>query len=310
MSARRDPVLAVVVPTRDRPAQVSALLRSLAGQSRRPDQVVLVDGGRRAPLDGPALAAAHPGLPLQVLTATRTGANAQRNQGLDALDAAVDWAVMLDDDIVALPDCLERLAVRAREAAPEIGGLGLNIVDEATPRLRAAKRLFGIDGPARGRVLPSAFNTLMCPLAPDEVLEVDWVHAGASAFRREVVERHRWEERFTGYAFADDVEYSCRVRLHHRLVAVGDCRVEHRHAPGRRAGGFALGVAQLRNRQLIVGRHPRRFSRAALCWASVGQVGINLARAVVDRDPYFWALAAGNAAAAVTPRWHPDERRG
>ena len=275
--------------------ELGRLLDSLREQERAPDQVIVVAAGQQPATEGARSEDGGPGP--EIVRARTAGANAQRNQALERLDPRCDWVVSLDDDVVLHCDCLAELVRVSKAQPPTVGGIGLNIVNETAARLRRPKKWFGMDGDRRGAVLPSSFNTLMCPLGDDETLEVDWLHAGASAWRAGVARQFPWEERFQGYALYDDVEYSLRVGEQHRLVAAGACRVEHHHATGHRAAGFDLGTRQIHNHAYIVAQHPGRLSQRAHRKACVGQLLSNLARGTLERDLYLWQVAAGNAVA-------------
>jgi GT2 family glycosyltransferase len=91
----------VIIPTFNRSDIVGRALRSVAAQSVAPTQVVLVDDGSDE--DIAAVAAAHPDLPIDLVTReTRGGPAAARNTGLDAARAEI--IAFLDSDDEWLPD--------------------------------------------------------------------------------------------------------------------------------------------------------------------------------------------------------------
>ena len=287
--------ISVIIPTKDRQNELDTLLSSLGTQERLPDQVIVVAAGDVP--DAADLGRRFDNLPLRIERARVQGLTHQRNQCAASLDPRCDWVVSLDDDIELSPDCLQQLERVAAAQPRVIGGIGLNIINEPRARHRKIKIWFGMDHPQPGKLLPSSFNTLICPLEDGELLDVDWLHGGATAWRAEVVTSFPWAEQFSGYALAEDVEYSARVATRYRFVAAGSCRVEHHHAAGRRARGWQFGAAQIRNRQFIVEQHPDRLSMQALRHAAVGQFLSNLTRGTLERDPYLWQVAAGNAVA-------------
>jgi LmbE family N-acetylglucosaminyl deacetylase/glycosyltransferase involved in cell wall biosynthesis len=107
--------VSVIVRTRNRPALVREALESLAGQTARPSQVLLVnDGG--ASVAG--LTAAFGGAFEVVLEERkeRQGRSSAANRGVSL--AGQDLVAFLDDDDLCYPDHLERL-VRAYRSGPE-----------------------------------------------------------------------------------------------------------------------------------------------------------------------------------------------
>jgi len=96
-----NPTVSIVVRTRNRPVQLGRALASLAAQTYRPLEAVVVnDGGCR--LDEVALRGALGDVPLRLETLARSGGRAHAaNLGL-AL-ASGDWIGFLDDDDELLP---------------------------------------------------------------------------------------------------------------------------------------------------------------------------------------------------------------
>jgi rhamnopyranosyl-N-acetylglucosaminyl-diphospho-decaprenol beta-1,3/1,4-galactofuranosyltransferase len=108
MSPQRERVAAVVV-THDRAGLLSRCLDGLAAQTRRPDLVVVVDNASDD--DTPAVLSARDDLPLHVRRSDVNigGAGGFHLGVLEALEADVDRVWLMDDDVVAAPDCLAAL---------------------------------------------------------------------------------------------------------------------------------------------------------------------------------------------------------
>jgi GT2 family glycosyltransferase len=98
------PTVAVVIPTHDRRVRVLTTLAALDGQTRRPDQVIVVDD---ASTDGTAdaIAALDWNVPVTVVRRpAKGGPAAARNSGLAAVRA--DVVAWLDSDCVPAPGWL------------------------------------------------------------------------------------------------------------------------------------------------------------------------------------------------------------
>lgn len=94
MNASRDPLpVSVVIPAFDAGATIAATLDSLAAQTRRAAEVVVVDDGSRD--DTAAVVAAHP-IGARLLRQTNGGLARARNAGVSA--ATQPWIVLLDAD--------------------------------------------------------------------------------------------------------------------------------------------------------------------------------------------------------------------
>lgn len=117
------PLVSIIVPTRNRPELLPRALRSIAAQSHRPLEVIVVDtsGGvirtaeaqaqeALSSIDGVSLQYTHqPGLQT---------AGAARNAGLEL--ASGEWTCFLDDDDEYRPDNVEQRLARAGEASAPI----------------------------------------------------------------------------------------------------------------------------------------------------------------------------------------------
>ena len=106
--------LAVLIPVRDGGALLAETLRSLAAQTRAPDEVLLLDDGSTEPEALRILAGLAP--PYRVLAMPRRGPGEARNTGVRA--TAAELILPLDSDDLLAPDALARLEA-ALLAEPE-----------------------------------------------------------------------------------------------------------------------------------------------------------------------------------------------
>jgi glycosyltransferase involved in cell wall biosynthesis len=99
-------VISVVVTVLNEGDHMRRLLDSLAAQTRRPDEVIVVDGGSRDHTAQVAQSYADV-LPLKVMVEPGANISAGRNRGIDA--AAGDMIAVTDAGVTLAPDWLERL---------------------------------------------------------------------------------------------------------------------------------------------------------------------------------------------------------
>lgn len=267
---------------------IDRLLSSLAAQSRRPDQIIIVDGGDAA-LDG--VVARYASLPIMHIKA-ETSLTEARNLGMKSLGPDIRYVAYLDDDIVFQEGALEAMEAFWSSAAPDVGGAGFNITNEATKRWgNVLKWPFLLDHKKSGAVLRSGFHSSYCPAATTH--EVQWLYGGATSWRRAVLEQFKFDEWYEGYGYMEDVDFSYRVSGAYRLVVVAPAHIQHLHAPGDRVNDVRFGKMQIINRYNLVRKDPR-LSTPLFIWGACGQIIENAARWIVQRRQSFLMKSWGN----------------
>lgn len=130
--------ITVVTTLYNRPAHLRLMLAALAGQTRRPDEVVVADDGSDdATADAlRALAAASP-IPCTVVRQEKDGYRLAAARNLAIRAATGDYLVFADCDIALLPDAVAAHAALAAPGRILCGNRAL-LGEEATARLFAA----------------------------------------------------------------------------------------------------------------------------------------------------------------------------
>ena len=256
--------VAFVVATKDRPDDLRRMLKSLQNQTRRPDQVVLVDASAE-PVD--ALAQEYPALGVRYLRHPRPTASGQRNAGIQAVDPDVDLIGFLDDDAVLAPEALENM-LRYWAATPsELGGCAFNLANPPATAGRNLKqwrlvRRLGLYSDKQGVVTPSGWHTITGTV--DQSVLVEWLPSGASLWRRDAFAQHRFDEFFDGYSYLEDLDFSYAVGRTYRLAIVADALYWHYPASGGRINAVRFGVVEVRNRLYFVRKHGLSTARCLL----------------------------------------------
>lgn len=287
------PSLAFVVATKDRPAEIQRLLRNLREQSRRPDLAVIVDSGT-PPLSPARLG--EGGFPLVYARCLPPSSARQRNLGLAYIGPGFDLVGFLDDDTVFEPGAVEAMLDFWSSAGEDVGGAGFNLRNHPPSDFGGWKKTpfaehLGLYRRKPGAVAPSGFQTLIVTVA--ETTEVEWLPTTAVVWRREVFERHRFDEWFRGYSYLEDLDFSYRVGREKRLVVVAPATYLHLQATGGRGNEFEFGRGEVRARFHFVDKHPGLSSLA--CWTALGlRLGLSLAGMVRDARPRFGLRVLGN----------------
>ena len=110
-AAAPDVKVSLVVPVRNEAATIEELVDSIAGQTRPPDEVVIVDGGSLDGTAGRARAATHDDGTVRVIEAGPATPGRGRNVGIAA--ARHEWIALTDAGIRLDPRWLEELLAAA-----------------------------------------------------------------------------------------------------------------------------------------------------------------------------------------------------
>lgn len=268
--------VSVVVCTRDRAEDLGRCLASLARQTVRPLEAIVVDAGTTpvARLASTWDGAGGEGVPLRHLV-TEPGLPRQRNLG--ARSAAGDVVLYLDDDTVLEPGYLAALwAVYAADHEHRIGGVGGVLSPDPTPRegtlRRLLRRVFLLPGHGRGRVKRSGHPEFA--FAVDAPRDVELLSGCNMSFRRDVLATYAFDEGLAGYALGEDLHFSYAVSRRWRLVITPDARVDHRETSGGRPEGAARAEMGVRNRHRFVRAQlvRRRRDWLPFVWSALGEL--------------------------------------
>ena len=280
--------IAFVIPTKDRPADLRRMLKSVEAQSLLPAQMVVVDGSVE-PVE--TVVREFPRLPIDYVRVFPPSLARQRNAGMKRLQEDITLAGYLDDDLVLNEGALEAMCSFWEVATSDVGGAAFNIVNDRRPYATWLKAIFLMDSRRRGVVLPSGYHTMICPV--DASIYVDWLFGGATVWRRGIIGEFSYDEWFQGTGFLEDVDYSYRVSRRYRLAVVADARVKHFSPPIRRDRNFLLGKWQVINRFYFVRKHPE-LSVVLCLWALLGQLLVNAGKGAVGGEPGVFERVLGN----------------
>jgi glycosyltransferase involved in cell wall biosynthesis len=116
--------ITAILTTHRRPALLLRALRSLAAETRQPDEILVVEDGAEA---STAEAVRQSGVPCRLIRQTMGSVSKARNLGLRR--AQGDWVIYLDDDDVAYPNrCQELEAAALESGCPLVYGSTLKIL--------------------------------------------------------------------------------------------------------------------------------------------------------------------------------------
>ncbi len=270
--------MAVVICTRNRPDDLRRALTSIAWQTAKWEELLIVDDSDAHRRHDTSAACVMAGVDARLLTKDEPGLTASRNLAIDHIDS--DIVLFLDDDVVLRPDYLEHM-VGAFAADDDLAGAGGTIDDDHDYELPWLRGLLMLPGRTTGRVYPSGWSS-QSPRGVDR--PVEHLIGCNMAFRTSVLRANRFDVSFGGYGLGEDLELTHRLHLAgRRLRSVGAARLWH--LTGLPNHDRAWGYRETVIRPIVAGR---RFNRAAFALSALCFVAVNSRR---NR-----ARAAGNLA--------------
>ena len=232
-------VISVVIPTYNRYKDLTVCIDSILKQSRRPDELIIVDDGNLpdVPLQH---ACERAGIKIIYFKKDKPGLTASRNQGVRL--ASGDLLFFLDDDVELFTDYLANIVdVFQQDKTEKIGGVGGMIVNE--PPLSRSKKLrrlldlcFLVTGSTEGKVLKSGFcvnfGSTGRPLK--QLTQVDFLAGGVCAYRKDVFTKFCFDENYKGYGLGEDKDFSYRVSKYYQLMVTPEAKLNHYESPQMR----------------------------------------------------------------------------
>lgn len=214
-------MFAVVIPTRNRPLLISAVLANLGEQSLKPDRIVVVDSSdlkseSKIKIDG---------VPIYYLFTDVKSAAEQRNIGIEFIKKSQDskFLSFVDDDVILPSNYFERIASLFDSYNDAVGISGTTQQTNSTHRNTRILRIAGVMGDP-GTLTSAVIN--IAPPSSGQPVCVEWL-MGVSSWRTEKLKNVRFERDFKGQSIFEDVIFSARMKASGTLVCVPDLKIEH-----------------------------------------------------------------------------------
>jgi glycosyltransferase involved in cell wall biosynthesis len=297
----------LIVPTRNRPKDIRALLDNLSEQSIQPLQIIIIDSSDTAQHELPA---EYPDLSVEyhVFEGVPSAA-AQRNAGLEFVASDVELVGFVDDDIQFRSDAMERILGFWKEAGEGVCGAAFNLKEEKQKKNGGLKysivsRWLGLYYPTAGAVAPSGWHTRLGQVK--ENTQVDWLISGAVLWRKKVLNNHRFDPFFQGYSYLEDLDFSYGVSRECNLVVVAEAVFEHHHHHENLDAQWyqRFGRMEARNRLYFVRKHGLSVWRCYL-GLSIRMIQ-TLLEAVFARKPVLLSRIKGNLAGLWESMWKAE----
>jgi glycosyltransferase involved in cell wall biosynthesis/GT2 family glycosyltransferase len=237
-----DPTIAVVICTRDRIRALLETLDSIWAQTRRPEELIIIDDGCLPDrvLEQVADRCREVGIAWRHRHTDSPGLTRGRN--LAAQIAESEVLQYLDDDVTCEPGFLAEIDRIMGD--PDITAVTATVREPAFSSLSARCYQLGYRLAGWWRVRPRGRPAGPRPEVlrhPEEAAPAPWLSGAAMAIRRDVVRTWRFDEQLTDYALGEDREFGYRLAPRHWLVEARKALVVHRREAARRTDSRRLG---------------------------------------------------------------------
>lgn len=279
--------ISVIICTRNRVKEPMRCIDSILLQTLPSDEIVVVDSSdsdelssriQEIQLATTKLVCIHsnPGMTLQ----WNIGAKASRG----------DFVFFLDDDTIPERDFIEKIMdIFHGDEVGQIGGVCGNVISPAQNKPltltrwcraflgRILLKVFLLPRKGSGRFQLSCLPTYR--YGTDKIADVECLPGGATAYRKEVLEKFDFDESLT--YMADD-DFSYRVSRKYRNMYTPHARILHTFSPTARRDKYKRTKTTVRNYHYIFTKNsPKKIRHRFAFWWSV--VGLFIL-AVLQRD--------------------------
>lgn len=250
--------ISVIVPTIGRAGSLRALLESLAAQTRKVDEIIIADGS--SDIETTRVIAdpkwQETGQVIKRIQVQPPNAVRQRMAAIEI--ACGENLLLLDDDVVLEPDCVQRLSQVLEENA-DVVAAAADFNNQPWPAPTRIWQLYfryilRITGRGwQGRVLGPLLRFGYDPV-PSGPTPIEWLGSGNSLVRRSAfLSAGGFSDFFLHRCtINEDVDLSLKLRKLGRLMFCPAARMSHYHAPEGRVTAMQAAEDDLFNRFFIL----------------------------------------------------------
>jgi len=283
----------VIIATFRRPSMLAETLESVLACDPPPLEVLVVDGDSGRSAESVASTFAARSGPVLRYLSTRRGLTRQRNDGLAA--ATGDVVIFLDDDVTVPADTFRVLADAFNDRA--VVGATARILGNRSRLVAPESRLrrFLPGGGTEGAFTRYGYPRYVHHV--DRPRDIEYMPGCFMCSRRVDAAAVGFDEALTGYALAEDEDFSYRLARRGRIRYLPQLVVEHRLAPHTDVSPRALARSLVVNRTFLFHKNFVRTPLARLQFA--GLIVLLGVHRLLARDPQGVRGIAEGAAAVL-----------
>ena len=233
MDFEKTNLITLIIPTRNRPSEMSNLIAALSLQtiSLVNMEVIVVDSSdQRVPLDEKKLGKVQS---LRHIETKIQSSAVQRNIGLDLVSKESKLIFFLDDDVLPPRDYFEKvLSFFSDESVVGVSGVAINVSKSNEINQKKSiyfyKKMFTLDSNKQGSILRSGIS-IPVKFGSGLAIETSWL-IGCAAWRHSAIGQKRFERDFLGYSLGEDVLFSIKMSKEGKLITIPNLVVDHRES--------------------------------------------------------------------------------
>jgi glycosyltransferase involved in cell wall biosynthesis len=284
---------AVIIATKDRPQEVSALLDTLALQTVLPD-VIVVSACDRNDIEQSIVDEKR----VHVLFGS-PGLAAQRNRALSLIQGKCDIIVFFDDDFIPSRFWIERIKILLA-MQPEVGCVTGRVLEDGVTN-------GGLEW-SYGQSIVNNEDRKMAPTNNHKTQEFGSPYGCNMAFRATTIESLWFDERLALYGWLEDRDFGFRVATRAKAISTDVVWGVHLGSKRGRVSGLKFGYSQVVNPWYLMKKGvltPVDLCQKVLIGLAANLLGTIVTGSHVDR----WGRLKGNIIGItdiILRRWAPE----
>lgn len=267
LAVRADSV-SVIVPTIGRPASLRQMLHSLCEQTFKVHEVIVADGSTSDETAALVADCCWRRANLRVKRVTVQPPNAVRQREAAIAEASGKYLLLLDDDVVLEPECVQQMIRLLRKDAGVVGVFA-DFNNQSWPMPTTAwhfylRYVLGMrEGSWQGRVVGPLLRFGYNP-TPGESMPIEWLGAGNTMLLRCSYDQVGGFSKFFLHrcTMNEDVDLGLKISKIGKLVFCPAARMRHCHVASGRVSPMVAAEDDLHNRYVVM-RQTQDRSRVA-----------------------------------------------
>jgi GT2 family glycosyltransferase len=250
--------VSVIVPTIGRAASLQRMLESLCRQSTKPNEIIIADGSSSIEIESLVTNECWKRENLSIKRLKVSPPNVVRQRVVAIAEAQSEYLLLLDDDVVLEPGCIEKMVEILRTDASVVGVFA-DLNNQSWPMPTLAWRLYlrHILGMRKeewqGRVVGPLLRFCYNPV-PKKLMPMQWLSTNNTMIRHCVYYEAGGFSNFFLHrsTINEDIDLGLKISKCGQIVFCPDARMGHFHDPAGRVSVKIAAEDDLYNRYLVM----------------------------------------------------------